>query len=160
MPNVDFFRQSLLLHFLFFSYCTQDRKDGISNRTKTVYWCMNRWTCDNVRHWRIKPNLCKTIMSPQSYVVVQDANDNRLFAHQKNYPEPTSKRFQKEKNLKITRETDGKMSSCYGKAAVGRRSEHRLSRFYSTKFCNTQGGCIKISENITEKITHRGSRSS
>ena len=71
-------------------------------------------------------------MSPQSYVVVQDANDNRLFAHQKNYPEPTSIRFQKEKNLKITRDTDGKMSSCYGKGAVGRRSEHRLSRFFST----------------------------
>ena len=90
-------------------------------------------------------------MSPQSYVVVQDANDNRLFEHHKNYPEPTSKRFQKEKNLKITRETDGKMSSCYGKAAAGRRSEHRLSRFYSTKFCNIQGGCIKISENIQKK---------
>ena len=70
------------------------------------------------------------MVRPQRYVVVQDANDSQLIRTPENYPEPTSKRFQKEENIKNTLETNGKMSSCYVKAAEGRRSERRFSRFY------------------------------
>ena len=120
------------LAFFLFSYCSQDQKGGISDRAKTICRCMNRWACDIVLHWWLKPNLSKTMVWPQCYVVAQDAFS---LAHQTNYLEPT-KKFQKEENTWIsenTLETYGKMSSCYGKAAVGRRSEHRFSRFYRTK---------------------------